>query len=96
MRALWKHARYVIGDNAVTFGAFLLFAGSLLYFGAHRFHSDDFGGSASFTYGNFHRLESERTHLVQHGVERKMSIDSIEDADGNLAEGAGGLRGTRI
>jgi peptide/nickel transport system permease protein len=25
MRALWKHARYVIGDNAVTFGAFLLF-----------------------------------------------------------------------
>ena len=25
MRALWKHARYVIGDNAVTFGAFVFF-----------------------------------------------------------------------
>src|SRR6266850_2321084 len=36
---------------------------------------------------DFHGLEAEGADLIEHGVEREMFVDGVEDADGNLAEG---------
>src|SRR6266850_2121545 len=37
---------------------------------------------------DFHGLKAEGADLVEHRVERKMFVDGVKDADGNLAEGA--------
>ena len=39
---------------------------------------------------DFHGLEAEGRNFVEHGVERELLVDRIEDADRNLAEIAGG------
>ena len=41
---------------------------------------------------DFHGLEAEGRNFVEHGVERELLVDRIEDADRNLAEIAGGPR----
>jgi len=40
------------------------------------------------TGADLHGLEAEGFDLVEHGLERKMIVDRVEYADGNLAVGA--------
>src|SRR5579859_4938997 len=51
-----------------------------------KFFGRAVSGSSIASNGNFHGLESERSHFVQCGIEREVPIYSIENADGNFAK----------